>query len=321
MFVVIGTTTVDLFVLSPDAAPGQAADGFRADNLVFTSEPLCLSMGGNGGNSACVLVGLGAPTALCSAVGRDLLGDILAEWLSARGVALDGLIRSPTYATSTSVIIMADAASQKVYHHLGATAAIAANAIPERLLTGVDVLLITGLPLMAGLRTEGGAAQVLAMAHSTGAITALDVGPALGSPVTLAELAPMLRQIDYLIANEHELSALGIGDDWEAASVRLIDAGARHVLIKRGRRGVTLRSQNMCIDAPAFPVRAVVSVGAGDSFNAGFLYAVQQGWSQARALRFGAATAALVIAGEGGTLAAPTLAEVEKFLETEEIGD
>ncbi len=318
MFVVIGTTTVDLFVLSPDAAPDQAADGFRADNLVFTSDPLRLSMGGNGGNSACVLAGLGAPTALCSAVGHDLLGDMLVDWLSARGVVLDGLIRSPTYATSTSVIIMADAASQQVYHHLGATAAIAANAIPERLLTGADVLLVTGLPLMARLRTEGGAAQALAVAHSAGAITALDIGPALDAPVTLDELTPMLGQIDYLIANEHELAALGIGDDWEATSARLIDAGARHVLIKGGRRGAALRSPDMRIDAPAFPVRAVVSVGAGDSFNAGFLYGVQQGWSPARALHFGAATAALVIAGEDGTLGAPVLAEVEGKLRIED---
>ena len=316
MFLAIGSTTVDLFVFSPDAAPDLAADGFRADNLVFTPEPLRLSMGGNGGNSACVLAALGAPVALCSGVGRDLLGDRLTDWLKERGVNLDGLIRSPTHATSTSVIIMTDAASQQVYHHLGATALITAGAIPERLLAGADVLLITGLPLMTGLRA--GAGQLLAAAQDAGALTALDIGPALSSPVTLEELTPMLGEIDYLLANEHELAALGLGDDWEATSAYLVDAGARHVIVKRGRHGASLRSHELRIDAPAFPVKAAVSVGAGDSFNAGFLYAVQQGWPLARALRFAAATAALVIAGEGGTLGAPALAEVLKKLKVED---
>lgn len=316
MFVVIGTTTVDLFVFSPDATPDQAADGFRADNLVFTPDPLRLSMGGNGGNSACVLAALGASTALCSAVGRDFLGAMLVDWLTARGIILDNLIRSLTYATSTSVIVMADAASQRVYHHLGATVDIAASAIPDKLLTEADVLLITGLPLMDGLR-DGGAAQMLAAAQKSGAITALDIGPALGAPVTMAELTPMLGQIDYLIANEHELAMLGIGDGWEATSAYLLEAGARHVLIKRGRHGASLRSRGLCVDAPAFPVQAVISVGAGDSFNAAFLYGVQQGWSPTRAIRFGAATAALVISGDRGTLGAPTLAEVLKKLRIE----
>ena len=65
---------------------------------------------------------------------------------------------------------------------------------------------------------------------------------------------------------------------------------------------------------PAFPVAAKISVGAGDSFNVGFLHGVRQGWPLAEALRYGNAVAALVVANPQGILASPTPAQVEAFL-------
>jgi sugar/nucleoside kinase (ribokinase family) len=320
MFVIIGTVTADLMVLSDAPIPALGGDGFRSSNLIFTQRPVAISMGGNGGNSAYVLAGLGAPTALCGAVGQDLLGDALVNWLQAKNVNLAGLTRSPTHATSSSTIIMASAADQIVFHHLGATAVARFDEMPENLFDDAEALLVSSFPIMSKLRA-GGFAQALARVHAAGGITALDIGPAIGEPVTLAELIPLLPTVDYLIANTHELISLTDATDWPGAARQVLAAGARRVVIKQGEEGSSAWSLTEQINAPAFKVDANISVGAGDSFNAGFLYAVQQGWSQARALRFGAATAALVIAGEGGTLAAPTLAEVEKFLETEEIGD
>ena len=86
------------------------------------------------------------------------------------------------------------------------------------------------------------------------------------------------------------------------------------MLVKRGARGSTLYAAGenfeagnlRQLDAPAFPVAANFTAGAGDSFNSGFLYAVQQGWSLEEALRFGSAAAALVVASPRGILGAPT---------------
>jgi ribokinase len=161
----------------------------------------------------------------------------------------------------------------------------------------------------------GGFAQALALTHQAGGLTALDIGPAIGEPVTLAELAPLLPQTDYLLANTHELAMLTGEPDWEAASFRLIQAGARHVVIKRGEHGASVRGPGIRVDAPAFAVEAHISVGAGDAFNAGFLYGVKQGWPLAEAARFGNAVAALTISGERGVLGAPSLVEVERFLD------
>jgi len=312
--VVIGTLTADLFVRSPQPAGGSGADGFTAGNVVYTDAPARVVLGGNGGNSAYVMAGLGAPTVLCGAVGRDPLGDTLLGWLRERGVGLDGVARLDR-ATSTAAIVMTDAASQVVYYHPGATAETRLEDVPAAVLDGAGVLLASSYPLLPRMRA-GGFARALAAVHDRGGITALDVGPTMGTPVTLDEVAPLLPALDYLIANRQELGALaGAGaEDGDAAAARLLAAGARRLVIKRGAGGATLRTAEGAVDAPAFPVPAVVSVGAGDTFNAGFLYGVARRWSPERALRFGNALAALVVTSERGILGAPTLHQVEAFL-------
>lgn len=320
MFVIIGSVTADLLVQSDTPLADLGGDGFRSSNLVFTDAPLTVSMGGNGGNSAFVLAGLGAPTALCGAVGQDLLGDTLAGWLTERGVDISGLARSPQQATSTSTIVMTDTENQAVFHHLGSTASARFEAMPPGLFADAQALLLSSYPILAGMRPEG-SAQALARVQAAGGITALDVGPAIGPPVTLAELAPLLPAVDYLLANVHELCALvpeaadgmaGVPD----AAARLLAAGARHVLVKRGAQGATAFSADGQMQAPGFPVAANVSVGAGDSFNVGLLYGLGQGWPLPRALRFANGLAALVVASPRGVLDAPSLAQVEQFLDS-----
>jgi sugar/nucleoside kinase (ribokinase family) len=270
-------------------------------------------MGGNGGNSAYVSAGLGAPTALCSSVGQDALGNTLVGWLEDRNVNLDGVTRSDTHATSTSVILMTDTANQVVFHHLGATAHIRPEDMPDSLIAEADVLLATSFPLLTNMRA-GGFAQVLARAHQAGGITALDIGPAICDAVTLDEIIPLLPVTDFLIANSHEISLLTGTDDWETAVAQLLDAGALNLVLKRGEEGASVRGGSTNVDIPGFQVEANVSVGAGDAFNVGFLFGVQRAWPPEQAIRFGNAVAALVISGGQGVMDSPTLVQVETFL-------
>lgn len=314
MFVIIGTTTADLLVPSRGSLADRGADGFTAENVALADTPARLALGGNGAISAYVAAGLGVPTALCSAVGSDTLGDTLVAWLEARGARLDGLIRSDTRSTSTSVILMSDAANQFVVHHRGSNLGIRFEDIPASLLAGAEVMLASSFPIIPEMRA-GGFARALSVVRRSGGITALDIGPAIGEPVTLAEVSPLLPVVDYLIANGHELTALAGVGEWEEAATRLLDAGARCLVIKLGADGAALRGGDARIDAPGFAVQARVSVGAGDAFNVGFLYGVTQEWPPERALRFGNAVAALLVTGERGVLDAPTLVQVEAFLE------
>lgn len=316
MFLVIGTLTADLLVFSPTPLAHLGGDGFRSSNLVFTDAPLTISMGGNGGNSAFVAASLGLPAALGGAVGQDLLGDALVRRLADRQVDLSGLLRSPTHATSSSTIVLTDAANQAVFHHLGSSAAATLQAIPPALLDRAEVLLATSFSLLPHFRA-GGFAQALQRVHRRGGVTGLDIGPAIGPPVTPAELRPLLGDVDYLIGNSHELCVLTGAARWEEAAEALLAAGAAAVVIKQGKAGASLWRGAERIHAPAFPVEVKISVGAGDSFNVGFLYGAAQGWPPERALRFGNGVAALVMAHPQGIFGAPNLAQALAFVEGE----
>lgn len=312
MFVVIGTTTLDLIIRGSPALKGLG-DGFRTGNLVFCEKPLLLLLGGNGGISAYGLAKLGVSTALCSSIGQDDTGDWLIDKLQEQRIDLSGLTRHPELATSSSTILLDSAENQAVFHHKGATEALELLPAHRQLCSQAEVLLASSYPLFPRMRA-GGFRAALRIGHENGGITALDIGPAIDKPVTIDEISSLFPSLDYLIANVHELMSCTGHPDWQSAAADLLERGCRNVLIKRGAEGCSLRSPRNSLDLPAFSVAAQLSVGAGDLFNAGFLYSTWQGRSELEAMRFGSALAALTIGQELGVFSAPSVEQVEELL-------
>lgn len=310
MFVVIGTTTVDLIVSGIDHMPRIDGDEFTNSSLAFCSVPLKMALGGNGANSAYVLASLGAPVALCSAAGQDFLGDRMASWLSEKGVDLRSFVRSAAHGTATNTTLMDENHNRLSFYHPGYQHELPYAKLNHAVFAGVTTLLITGYVLMPGLRPDGYIAA-LRTARDQGAVTALDIGPALGTPATLNEILPLLPLIDYLLTNEREL-AVCVGSTNPST---LLHAGAGAVVVKRGADGAALYRANADpITAAGFPVQADNTIGAGDTFNSSFLFALATGKSPREALQFACAAAAMVVGGGVGVLGTPTPAAIEEFL-------
>ncbi|MBX3013653.1 MAG: carbohydrate kinase family protein [Caldilineaceae bacterium] len=319
MFLVLGSTTLDLFNRGIAHMPTVRGDEFTVDSLVFCEEPLQFLLGGNGGIAAYALARLGAPVALASAIGQDSAGDLLQGWLQQAGVDLRALRRQPTAATSTTTVVSDQIQNRLAFHHAGASHQYAPADLPAPLVAQSDLLLIAAFTLFRQWRPQG-FAQLLATAKAAGTITALDIGPAIGQPVTLAEVAPLLPLVDYFICNEHELGVCcGVAETATASALgmaQILAAGAGCAVVKRGAAGALVQSQQDAQAAivPGLTVAAHLTVGAGDSFNAGFLYAIHQGMVPLEAARFANAVAARVVASAQGALGAPTLAQVEALL-------
>lgn len=311
-FTIIGTITADLFVRGAGDLAGPDGDGFRADNLIFTDEPLLLGMGGNGGNSAYVAASLGLDVALIGAVGRDALGDWLLQTLDARGVDTRAVAHVEHEATSTSTILLRSSEQQTVLHHLGASRAAHLDSAARQQLDQTEVLLASSLPILPAWRA-GGFAEALRTVKQRGGTTALDIGPAIGEPVTLDEVGTLLPHVDYLIGNRHEFGTLG--DGWAHTAQQLASTFTLHAIVKLGADGALALSQQDRTEAAAFDVVPRLTAGAGDSFNVGFLHGVRQGWPPGDALRYGCAVAARVITSARGVLDAPSRADVERYLE------
>ena len=314
-FIVVGTTTADLFVSGLERIPEVGGDEFTRDNFAFCNEPPALSLGGNGANSAYVLARLGASVTLCSAIGADPFGEVVEGWLADVGVNTEGLVRRDEAATAVTTVVTDDVPHRLSFHHEGASTTFGIEDAPQEAFEQADVLLVSGYPLLEGWRPDG-IAQALHAAHQAGGRTALDIGPALGRPATLSELKPLLPDADYLICNEHELTVCTDQSDIGRAMEEVMEAGAHCLVVKRGGAGALIcrAGRPAALQVPGFEVEAHFTVGAGDAFNAGLLFALSKGWPWKRMLRFANATAALVVAGPRGVLDAPGAREVESFI-------
>lgn len=308
MFTVMGTTTVDIFISGLETTPQIDGDEFTSSSLAYCTNPLTLTLGGNGANTAYVLAALGAPVALLSATGLDPLGETVSTWLKAKQVDMRGFLRKEGGTATTTTVISPDQ-NRLSYYYPGTFPTYNADYVPSDLIADSDLFLINGYALLPGFSNLD-FKTLLATAKQAGVLTALDIGPALGKPPTIADLEQLFPHLDYFIANDYEIASyLGVNDPRS-----LLGKGASCVVIKQGIEGVTLLDAVGQICVKGFPLHANVTIGAGDSFNAGFLYGLDQGMTLPDAARFGNATAALVIGSGQSVRGAPTLAQVESLL-------
>ena len=136
------------------------------------------------------------------------------------------------------------------------------------------------------------------------------------------DLAEVIARADVLVVNDAEAKMLGGEANLLAAMARLLRAGPRYVLAKKGEHGAVLMARDFEFVLPAFPLREVVDpTGAGDTFAGGFLgyLAASDDTSPAnlcRAVAYGATVASFAVEGLGiSRLAKLTRDEVEERLE------
>ena len=111
-----------------------------------------------------------------------------------------------------------------------------------------------------------------------------------------------LQFVDILMPNEREACRMAGEHDLDQA-ISALRKRVPLLVIKRGANGATAYDSTGETHAPARSVKIVDAVGAGDSFNAGFLHAWIRGWDLQRALAFGNLTGALSTSMSGGTAA------------------
>ncbi|HKJ69994.1 MAG TPA: carbohydrate kinase family protein [bacterium] len=315
MILVIGTTTLDLYVSGIEQMPEFRGDEFTVDSLVYCDRPLRMMPGGNGANTAFVLGSLGAPVSLCSGIGQDTPGDLLVRWLESVDVDLENLIRSDQAQTSSTTMIADAQRNRLAFHHHGASGCFGPDDLSENTLKKTDIVLITGYPLLTKWRPDGVRA-LLRKARASGITTALDIGPAVGEPAGLSELESAAADLDILLCNEHELAELVDSEDIEESIHKVSEAGVGTVVVKQGRQGAVAgqRDRQGLLKIAGFPGDTDLTVGAGDAFNAGVLLGTHQGRDLGESLQFANALAALVVASGRGVLGCPLLREIRQVM-------
>jgi ribokinase len=152
--------------------------------------------------------------------------------------------------------------------------------------------------------------HTLAFCAAAGVPVVLDPAPAAAVP------NEMWGQVAWATPNETE-AAFYLGETLtaEEGAKRLLTRGLKGVVMKRGGEGAYVAvAGGAAAWVPAFKVKAIDTVGAGDCFNGAFAVAMLEGLDPFAAARFASAAAAISVTRHGAQASMPFRAEVEKFL-------
>jgi sugar/nucleoside kinase (ribokinase family) len=123
----------------------------------------------------------------------------------------------------------------------------------------------------------------------------------------------LLSVTDIFFPNKIEALAITRSDNIESAAKQLASK-SQLAVVKLGAEGALLQNRDKTIFASTIPVNVVDTIGAGDSFDAGFLYGYLNHWEWEKSLRLAAVCGALSTQAAGGTAAQPTLDEALALL-------
>lgn len=126
-------------------------------------------------------------------------------------------------------------------------------------------------------------------------------------------LSDVLACADVVFLNQTELASITHEADVERALDRLIQA-VPMVVVKMGKQGAIARSRTERVHCAALEISVVDTTGAGDSFDAGFLYGTLKNWTIARCLQLACVCGSLSTRAIGGTTAQATLEDACTFL-------
>jgi sugar/nucleoside kinase (ribokinase family) len=292
---VLGELNADL-ILRGDVVPEWG----QAEKLI---DDAALTLGSSSAIFACGAARLGLRVAFAGVIGDDLIGRFCREALEARGVDTVGVVVDPALRTGMTVILqLPDDRAMLTFP--GAIPALRASLIAPELPRAARHIHVGSYFWQTALQPDLPA--LFAAARARGATTSLDTQ--WDPSGAWAGLDALLAATDILLPNEAEACALARQPDWRAALDRLA-ARVPTIALKRGGAGAAARRGAAFAEAAPPPVQVVDAVGAGDSFDAGFVYAALAGWPLDRALALAVACGALSTRAAGGTAAQPTLAE------------
>ena len=163
-------------------------------------------------------------------------------------------------------------------------------------------------------------AEVLRRAREAGMTTSLDMGWDQ-SGAWMAALAPCLPHTDLLFVNEEESRMLTGVKHPSGIVGSFRDHGANDIALKLGAQGCVIFSAEGAIEAPAFPVRAVDTTGAGDCFAGAFLAALHRGQPYEQAARLANAAGAMSAENLGAVRGVRPYEETVAWVQAAESGN
>lgn len=270
-----------------------------------------LHTGGCANNTSIGLARLGISSASMGKIGNDGFGDFVLRRLNENNVDTRGIVRTPETNTSTTFVMIASDGERTFLHCIGANATISNEDINYDLIEESKILHVAGVFLMPGFDGEP-TARVLKRAKEMGVRTSLDTAwDSRGQWLSLIE--PCLEYIDIFLPSIEEASMISGKDQPEEIAQFFLDYGIEIVGLKMGLDGSYIRTKDVELRVPAYPVETIDATGAGDAFVAGFLTGMIMGWDLEETTKLANATGAACVTAIGTTAGIRSLEFCEKI--------
>lgn len=301
--------TVGLMVCDILVKP-VTAELFERDS---TQVDLKFMPGGDACNVAINAAALGMKTKVITVVGNDSNGKVLIDYLNNHGIDTSSIQISDQYETGTSIVMVQPNGERHFLSNTQIFNELSVEQIKPADLEGAKILSLNSCYRLPQL-DDGGIVPAFQMAHDLNVRTAMDTTwNRKGNWLERIEKA--LYHTDIFLPSYQEAVQITGERDVRAMGKMLHRYGINIFGVKMGEQGSYVTDFQNEYVVPPFTVEKVVNtVGAGDSYVAGFLTAQIRGMGLYESAEFASAVAAFTVQTMGAVGGVPPVEEVEDFI-------
>ena len=273
------------------------------------AKELTITLGSSSAIFAHNLSCLGDRVRFSSCIGSDPLGEICLKRLGESGVDISH-VRKFSGKTTGLTAILPQRKERYILTYPGTMYDLSMADLDLPYIFGARHLHISSYFLHKGLRPA--MVDLFRKAKEAGLSTSLDTNDDPGHRWS-SDIQLVFKYVDILLPNENEACKLAGAADFRHAA-EILSKKVPLVVIKRGSQGAYARRGADKFEGFPPPVTPVDGVGAGDSFDAGFIHQFIRGASPADCLHYANIVGALSVTRAGGTEAFRDAAHREAFL-------
>lgn len=266
---IIGAAIIDVLVRPASASVFETGS--------YPAEDIRMSPGADALNEALVLARLGRKVKLEALIGDDRAGKFLLRECEESGIVIEKRQIRKEIPTGINVVLVSEDGERSfLTNPYGTLRALQACDIRMPFDREVKFLCFASIFVFPKIGPDE-LVQIFSQAKRQGITVCADM-TSCKCGETVSDMAEAFSLIDYLFANEKEAALLTGEADAEAAAECLLSSGAGHVVIKRGAKGCLVKTKEETFFVPARAGTVCVdTTGAGDSFVAGFIFALSEG--------------------------------------------
>lgn len=262
---------------------------------------------------------LGYPTGFFATIGKDDFGKCLLDRMVRSGIETRWITLLEEWTTGVAFTLFHKNGSREFIYH--STHAAVGQLSPEYLdhkaLAKCEWLHLCGNVLGISEKTRQASYEAARIVNENGGRISFDpnIRFEMMKPEEIWDLCgPVIELTDVLMPSGAEAVHLcGVRGESEACRSLLLK-GPKIVALKRGQKGSVIFTNKDEIEAESFSVDEVDPTGAGDCFDAGFVYGLLQGWNLKKSAIFANALGALTVTKQGAMEADINLGEILQFI-------